>query len=361
MKILKWIVLMVAIMTTITARVWATEPPASDSIRLHLRDGRVTPVAFASFKHLKFSNNNMLLVRETESESTSVSMDDLSKITFFQKQPQPIAVTFSAVSVGTGSGTLSAYVWENGVQTQTLTAGDDVQAGKTVKFKAEPNAESKVKGWRINGVYQASGAKDKTVVLNETQHKDGLSVEVEFEAVTMVAVTFATTGSGSGTLSAYVWENGAQTQTLTSGDKVQAGNTVLFKATPNAESKVKGWRINDTYQASAETEKMVVLNETQQEEGLSVEVEFEKPTGIEDLEAERSTLNVYVKNRAINIESTVGIECVGIWNISGRLLESRNYGNRHSVSISAGKLNAGLYFLKIRTAEKEETRKVIIR
>lgn len=333
MKILKWIILSVALFAIIAAWVWATEPPVPDAIKLHHRDGRVTTTPFVTFKHLKFSGSNVILVNTTGSES--VSMDELSKITFGQKQEQE-PPTPEVINLHHRDGRVFSVAFT---------------AFNHLKFSGNNMVLVSTTGWAES-------------VSMDSLSKITFGQKLQQEPTeTVIVVTFAIVGTGSGTLSAYVLENGVQTQTLTSGDEVKAGKMVEFKAAPGTDSKVKGWRINDQFETNADTAKSIMLNENLHANGLYVEVEFEKiePTSVENLETTQNKLNVYVQNRAINIESSLDIERVDILDISGMVLTSGNYGRQHRVEISVEKLKAGLYLLKIRTADGEEIRKVIIR
>lgn len=172
-----------------------------------------------------------------------------------------------------------------------------------------------------------------------------------------VPVSFAATGNGTGTLTAFVLETN---QALLSGGEVEAGNTVVFRAEPAQGSKIRGWYINEVYKETAATEQRVVLDKELHAEGLYVEVEFVKETGIES--GERNLLNVYVQGREIHIESTCELKRAELLDMGGRLLRTQNSAQgAHQMLLHAGNVASGVYILKVRSTEREETRKVIIR
>lgn len=349
-------VLMAAMVLT-AMRAGAAEPP--ETMNLHRRDGRVTTVAFTAFNHMAFSGGNAVLTGRNA--PVSVKLADISKITFGERYLAfYIPVTFGLA--GSGGGAIYASVVEDG---RTFYSGAEIKAGLRVRFRAVPNTGYTVKGWRVNGSYTSGSATEKTILLDKDRYATGLKVEVEFakeEAAAEILVTFGVTGDGSGKLSAFIVENGTQTQRLNSGERVAAGRTVLLKAEPGRDAKIKGWRINGSYTSGSATEKRILLDKNQHASGLKVEVEFTKKVGLEETEALGGRLNVYVQHREIGIESTAGIERVELLDVGGHLLRVGTYarGTLQAV-LPAGEVEAGLYILKIRTTEREEIRKVIIR
>lgn len=259
MKTLKFICLVMA--TVMMPVLWAGEPP--ETLNIHHRDGNVIATAFTEFNHLELSGGNLVFVGRNA--PVAVQLADVSKITF-------------------------------GVPKAPMTV------------------------W--------------------------------------VPVTFATTGEGGGTLTASVQ---GENRFLHSGEEVEAGLTVLFKAEPDDGSEIRGWRINGVYEATDVAERSVRLDESLYADGLQVEVEFAKEVGVE-VDALNGMLNVYVQGREIGIRSTLGIERVELLDISGRLLRVETSASRsQQMLFPVGNVISGIYFVKVRTTEKEETRKVIIR
>lgn len=356
MKTLKFIGLVMAMV--IMPRLWAGEPP--ETLNLHHRDGSVIATAFTEFNRVELSGGNMVFVGRNA--PVTVKLADIRKITFGETHGTSlIPVTFR--TVGTDGGSIYASVVE---ESRAFNSGEEIESGRSVRFRATPYADYKVKGWRINGHYEESGATERTFLLDINRYTNGLHVEVEFEFIREVTipdilVTFAVDGEGTGKLSAFVLENGVQTQQLNSGDEVEAGRTVLFKAEPDRGSKIHRWRINGSYVSGTAGERSVRLDESLYADGLHVEVEFAKATGIET-ETLNGTLNVYVQGREIGIQSTAGIERIEFLDVSGRSLRVETFASRvRQVLSPVGNVTPGVYVLKIRTTEKEETRKVIIR
>ena len=356
MKTIKFICFMAAM--AIMPRVWAGEP--LETINLHHRNGNVIATSFTEFNRIELSGSNLIFVgRNTP---VSVRLADISKITFGDSRTEfLIPVTFGIV--GEARGTLYVSVVESG---RIIRSGEEIEEGLTIRFKVEPDAGYQVKGWYINGAYEANGTTERKWLLNRKSYADGLHVEVEFEkkaVISAIQVTFATTGNGSGTLTAFEMENGVQTRKLASGEEVEVGHMVLFKAEPDYGSEIRRWRINGDYVLTTAVEQSVLLEEGLYMDGLQLEVEFEKKgVGVEDVEALNNTLNVYVQRREINIESSFYIERVELWDVGGRLLRAeRSAQPSHQMVIPVGNVVSGVYVLRIRTTEKEETRKVIIR
>lgn len=355
MKTLKFIGLVMAMV--IMPKVWAGEPP--ETLNLHHRDGSVIATAFTEFNRVELSGGNLVFVGRNA--PVTVKLADIRKITFGDiRKTSLVPVTFE--TAGAGGGLIYASVVEDG---RAFNSGEAIEAGNSVQFRATPYADYRVKGWRINGHYEASGATVRTFLLDINRYADGLHVEVEFEfvgeTVPDILVTFAVASEGSGKLSAFILENGEPTQQLNSGDEVEAGLTVLFKAEPGPGSKIRRWRINGNYVSGIAGERSVRLDEGLYADGLHVEVEFAKEVGIES-EAVNGTLNVYVQGCEIGIQSTFGIERIELLDVSGRLLRVETFAPRsRQILFPIGNVTSGVYMLKIRTTEKEETRKVIIR
>lgn len=356
MKTLKFIGLVMAMV--IMPKVWAWEPP--ETLNLHHRDGSVIATAFTEFNRVELSGGNLVFVGRNA--PVTVELADIRKITFGEiRKTSLVPVTFG--TAGTGGGSIYASVVEDG---RAFNSGEKIEAGNSVRFRATPYADYRVKGWRINGDYEASGVRERTFLLDINRYADGLHVEVEFEfvgAVTVpdILVTFAVAGEGTGKLSAFILENGKPTQQLNSGDEVEAGLKVLFKAEPGPGSKIRRWRINGSYVSGTTGERSVRLDEDIYADGLHVEVEFAKEVGIES-EVLNGTLNVYVRGREIGIQSTSDIGRIEFLDVSGRLLRVETFAPRsRQILFPIGNVTSGVYMLKIRTTEKEETRKVIIR
>ena len=353
MKTLKSFCLLLAMFVVPIVRAGA--PP--ETINLHQRDGNIITAAFTEFNRIEFSGDNLQFVGRNE--PVRVKLGTIRKITFGEPHEAfGIPVIFAAT--GNGTGTLTAFVLETD---QSLLSGEEAEAGNTVVFRAEPAQGSKIRGWYINEVYKETAATEERVVLDKELHAEGLYVEVEFVKEEepgqeiFIPVSFAATGNGTGTLTAFVL---ATDQSLLSGGEVEAGNTVVFRAEPAQGSKIRGWYINEEYKETAATEQRVVLDKELHADGLYVEVEFVKETGIES--GERNLLNVYVQGREIHIESTCELKRAELLDMGGRLLRTQNSAQgAHQMLLHAGNVASGVYILKVRSTEREETRKVIIR
>ena len=356
MKTIKLISLVMPLM--LASGLWASEPPST--LNVHYRDGHVTAVAFTEFIRIDLSSDSMTFVGRNVPAAASLA--DICKLTFGQSDATlSLPVTFRLVGEESG-GEIYASVLEDG---RAFNSGEKLKAGLNVRFLAVPHAGYGVKGWRVNGIYEASGATERTCLLSR-KYVNGLHVEVEFmkqtEDMPEIRVTFATAGDGTGKLSAFVLENGIPTQEVNSGDKVEAGHTVLFKAEPNSGCKIHRWRINGDSVSGVAGNRAGLLTEDRYADGLQVEVTFMKEAGVEEAGAFCSTVDVYVQGREIGIRSTSGIERVELLDINGCLLRTVTPAGRpNQLVVPVGSVTPGIYVLRVRTTEREETGKVIIR
>lgn len=138
------------------------------------------------------------------------------------------AVNFSVVGV---NGSLAATL--NG---SSINSGDTVAEGNSVVFTATPLAGYRVKEWTINTVV-VSGNTTNTYTLSNLSQAS--TVTVEFELIPTYAVTFSVVGA-NGTISAAI-----DGTAFNSGDLVNAGEDIIFTATPAAGFRVKEWKLNN--------------------------------------------------------------------------------------------------------------------
>jgi len=159
-------------------------------------------------------------------KSNSYTLTNLSEITSVTVVFEPIKYSVK-FNIAGGNGTLTAT--DNGAPINT---GAVVQHGNKVEFKAEPATGYRIKEWRDNG--NAVNGTNATYPINS--YTVAHTVTVEFEPL-FYTVTFNVQG-GNGTLAATVDDLPVKT-----GDLVQYGKNVVFKAAPNANYRVLEWKL----------------------------------------------------------------------------------------------------------------------
>ena len=160
-------------------------------------------------------------------------------------------------SVIGGNGTLSATV-----DGASITSGTSVQSGKNVVFTAVPNANYRVKEWKLNNSTVVGNTTNSLTVNNLSNN---ITVTVEFEPLPTYQVTFSTIGNG--TLVATV--NGTS---ISSGSMVVEASNILFSASPGVGHRIKEWKINNVPVSGHTASTLTVTNLSA---NLNVTVEFE--------------------------------------------------------------------------------------
>ena len=140
-------------------------------------------------------------------------------------EPVMYAVTFHPMN---GYGTLTATV-----DGESISSGEMIQQGKEVIFTATPEANCRIKGWKVDGV--------TGTVAGDTYRIDYLGkdhiVTVDFELISF-SVSFSIV-NGNGLFTATVDGSG-----ISSGALVQQGKEIVFRAIPLSGYNVKEWTVN---------------------------------------------------------------------------------------------------------------------
>lgn len=139
--------------------------------------------------------------------------------------------------------------------TENFTSSELVESGKTISFVAEAKAGFEVDKWMVNG-------KDKTPTTNKKE------LNLTIQEQTLVVVSFVAKGSGGGSAQdkvkvefmvdatkkhgGIIAKNGSDT--LVTGDMVQKGSSIVFKALPNENYAVDKWMVNGEDKTSTATD-----------------------------------------------------------------------------------------------------------
>ena len=129
-----------------------------------------------------------------------------------------------------GNGTLAAKVGSTGIS-----SGDKVNDGSEVVFTASPSTGYEIEGWYSNA--------DCTTSLNNGTENTYTIAPLTAEATVYVkfkqrqhTVLFGVHSSGHGSLTAKVGNT-----SISSGNRVNYGSTIVFTATPSTGYQIEGW------------------------------------------------------------------------------------------------------------------------
>ena len=190
-----------------------------------------------------------------------------TKVKAVFKEPEKFAVTYSAGE--NGSLTAQKYIGEDD-ETAPLASGESVVNDTRVLFTATPNAGYLVDQWTINGEVDEDYAGESSIsfyVNSATEVK--VSFKQKPVSTTGKPVTFASDANGK-------LEASVEGIAIASGDKLDAGKKIVFKATPkNWSYQINKWLVNGAEQA-INADDPYTLELTMGEEALDVKVSFKE-------------------------------------------------------------------------------------
>ena len=190
-----------------------------------------------------------------------------TKVKAVFKEPEKFAVTYSAGE--NGSLTAQKYIGEDD-ETAPLASGESVVNDTRVLFTATPNAGYLVDQWTINGEVDEDYAGESSIsfyVNSATEVK--VSFKQKPVSTTGKPVTFASDANGK-------LEASVEGIAIASGDKLDAGKKIVFKATPkNWSYQIDKWLVNGVDQA-VNADDPYTLELTMGEEALDVKVSFKE-------------------------------------------------------------------------------------
>ncbi len=70
---------------------------------------------------------------------------------------------------------------------------------------------------------------------------------------------------------------------------------------------------------------------------------------------------IYTANKTIFVQNSAAMQQVQVWNLQGQQVLNENLGNLQRTEISASHLPNGIYVVQIKTEEKTETGKIILK
>ena len=215
-------------------------------------------------------------------------------------------VTFAPIGE---SGTLSAQS-----ESKELQSKAPVKEGKTIIFTATPNPYHVVARWVVNGVdYQMDGKLYVGNTLEITMTDKPLDVRVEFapQVAPEVQVTFSTSDTSRGTLSAFNVSVEPE-KSLVSPAVVELGTAIEFRLTLKDGYKLSRWSVNgspvapeiDGTGSTRPVLRITLSEETVLDNRLTVIAELKEEMSVEGLKTPFS--NVYLMGGQLVIESAPG-------------------------------------------------------
>ena len=160
--------------------------------------------------------------------------------TYYPTEAKTVYARFSTIKYtvtygvhSSGNGTLAAKVGST-----SISSGNNVNYGSEVIFTATPSTGYEIEGWYSNA--------DCTTSLNNGTNKTYTIESLTAEATVYVkfkqkqhTVLFGVHSSGHGSLNAKVGNT-----SISSGNKVNYGSTIVFTATPSTGYQIEGWYSN---------------------------------------------------------------------------------------------------------------------
>ena len=238
-------------------------------------------------------------------------------------------VTFEVIG---GMGNIEATVNETEIE-----SGDMIPQGEEILFVAQPDIGYTVKEWMLNG----NAVDDPHAYTLAVDNIDSdIHVSLEFEAV-YHAVIFDSL-DGNGMVTANVDE-----EEIFSGDDVQEGQSVLFTATPDQDYTIGKWVIGgvilDDY-----TEETYLVDFL--DDDIEVIVGFELAVGLPVSESNRMKIYPNPASDIVYITSSEILTSIHLIDLYGNSL-GKKYPNNTTSSFNVHKLNAGVYILRLETAD----------
>jgi len=226
------------------------------------------------------------------------------------------------------NGTLSATVNEN-----TITSPTDVQEGNDVDFTANPDANYRVKEWKLNDVI-VDGNISNNFTLSNLQNDATVTVEFEQIPANTSIVNFSVV-NGNGTINATV-----NSVAITNGASVANGSNINFNATPANGYKIKEWTLN----GSIVNGNSMTYDVTNLQAEVTVTVEFEVIIGIEET---ISNVRVYPNpTSGLFVVETANANQIVVFDATGRIVYNENITDSE-VQIDLSNEANGLYFIKL--------------
>ena len=274
---------------------------------------------------------NSTIVGGNTSHNYNLTLTQTSNITV-EFEPIPANSHIVTYSVVNGNGSLSATV--DGV---AFSSGYAIEEGKNVIFTATPNAQYRVKEWKLNDVV-IGGNTSNTFTISNLQEASNVTVEFEPIPTNSHLVTYSVV-NGNGSLSAMV--DGVS---FSSGYAIEEGKNVIFTATPNAQYRVKEWKLNDVVIGGNTINTFTISN---LQEASNVTVEFiPDDVGISD--GEKISINIYPNPSygAFNIlaDNQYTME---VMDIQGRIVLHRQI-EKGVNELNMHTYNNGVYFVRLR-------------
>ena len=140
-------------------------------------------------------------------------------------------INFSQAGGGTITGTSGAAA---------IQSGASLKKGSSAVFSAVPNPGFQVQTWRLNGK-DIAGTEEKTTYTLSNISSDE-AIDVVFEPIPEYIITIIKTGTGAGTLKAYV--NGVETSIVNNSLTVKNHDKVELVAYPKDEYNNAAWSLS---------------------------------------------------------------------------------------------------------------------
>ncbi len=242
-------------------------------------------------------------------------------------------------------------VGENGsikaeVMGEEIESGDMIPGGYELLFTAIPDTGYTVRQWVLNG----NTIEDTHEYTLAVDHIDAdIHLSVAFEAV--YHTVYFDTSDGNGMVIAEVNE-----EEILSGDEVQEGSHVLFTAIPEQDYVVGQWIINGTVVEGYSEDSYLT---TFLDEDMEVIVGFEFATAITVTEV--GSLRIF-PNPAfdmLHIASWEKLSEIKVIDLQGQILHEQQLDGKHA-SIRVNGLQAGIYIIRIKTADGQSNHRVQI-
>ena len=139
-------------------------------------------------------------------------------------------IDFSA----SGNGTIAAAS-----DSKPVSSGSSLLKGSSITFSASPTSGYQVKNWQLNGA-DVAGTNEKTTFTLDNISSD-TQVMVVFEPIPEFIVTIVKTGTGEGTVKAYV--NGIESTLINNTITVKNHDKIVLEAVPKDEYNNATWSV----------------------------------------------------------------------------------------------------------------------
>jgi endonuclease I len=266
------------------------------------------------------------------------SIDNLTQdvdvsVRFRAIPPATYLITFGVVTIDGGPhGTLTAMA--NG---DDISTGDAVGQGAEVVFTASPASGYELDTWVINGQEDETITDLTFSIDNLTQDVD---VSVRFKAIPPVtySVTFGVVTVDDAPHG--ILEASSQSESISSGDRLNEGSSIVFVANPDNGYEVKAWAVNGETIADFTEVAYTILS---LKKDVVVTVEFEMVTSAPMGWINKVTLHPNPFTNTIKLDNSELVSRVVVTDMIGKQVMVIDLNGENVVNTSS--LREGVYLI----------------